>query len=185
MVPLHLVLHLDILSDDFIRYVTTTCDKVAASPKVSPPELPCQFLVFPQQLAGGLSLEPLDEFRYREMVGGTDKKRCRWSLETWPLMISTSIALQISLTRLPHPDRYSPMKNGLAVFSDPYHMEFDVIDSMRSLAVVFHNTASLLKSSPKGEGFSPFPDGDIKGDAIVGYHCRVGKDFSLLPASRA
>ncbi len=59
--------------------------------------------------------------------------------------------------QLPHPDRYFPMKNGLAVFGDPYHVEFDVIDSVRSLAVVFHNAASLLKSSPKGEGFSPIP----------------------------
>jgi len=33
----------------------------------------------------------------------------------------------------------------------------DVIDTVRSLAVVLHDTASLLKSSPKGEGFSPIP----------------------------
>ena len=53
----------------------------------------------------------------------------------------------------------SPEERWLAVFGDPYHVEFDVIDSMRGLTVVFHNTASLLKSSPKGEGFSPIPRG--------------------------
>jgi len=36
-------------------------------------------------------------------------------------------------------------------------MVLDVIDTVGSLAVVLHNTASLLKSSPKGEGFSPIP----------------------------
>jgi len=59
--------------------------------------------------------------------------------------------------QLPQADGYFSMQNWLAVFGDPYHMKFDVIDSVRSLAVVLHNTASLLKSSPKGEGFSPIP----------------------------
>jgi hypothetical protein len=34
---------------------------------------------------------------------------------------------------------------------------FQIVNGMRSLAVVFHGTASLLKSSPEGEGFSPIP----------------------------
>ncbi len=56
-------------------------------------------------------------------------------------------------------ERYLSGECWLAIFGDPYHVELDVINSMRGLTVVLHNTASLLKSSPKGEGFSPIPRG--------------------------
>jgi len=45
----------------------------------------------------------------------------------------------------------------LAVLGDPYQMVLQIVNRMRGLAVVFHSTASLLKSSPEGEGFSPIP----------------------------
>ena len=32
-------------------------------------------------------------------------------------------------------------------------LQLQIVNRMRGLAVIFHNTASLLKSSPKGEGF--------------------------------
>ena len=62
MVPVHFVLHLNILSNDLICYCTTACDKVATSPKMSTPELACQSLIFAQQFAGSFSFEPLDKF---------------------------------------------------------------------------------------------------------------------------
>ena len=89
---------------------------------MSPPELPCKFLVFAQQLAGGLSLEPLDEFRYRKMR--------RHRLEEMQVVFGNMAFDDLNVHcltnlpyQLPHPDRYFPMKNGLAIFSDPYHME--------------------------------------------------------------
>ena len=45
----------------------------------------------------------------------------------------------------------------LAIFRNPYQMILDVIDRMGGFAIILHNIASLLKSSPKGEGFSPIP----------------------------
>ncbi len=155
-IPLHLVLHLNILSNDFIRYIAAACYEVAASPKMSPPKLPCQFLVFAQQLAGGLSLEPLEEFRHRDMG--------RYRQEEMQVVFGNMALDDLNIHclanlpyQVPYSDRYFLMKKGLAVFGDPYHTKLDVIDSVRSLAVVFHNTASPLKSSPKGEGFSPIP----------------------------
>ena len=47
-------------------------------------------------------------------------------------------------------------QNWLAVFCDPHDVVFQVIDGMAKVAVMLH-TASILKSSPKGEGFSPIP----------------------------
>ncbi len=48
-------------------------------------------------------------------------------------------------------------ENRLAVFGDPNEILFDVIYSMLGLAIFLHNSASLLKYSPEGEGFSPIP----------------------------
>ena len=45
----------------------------------------------------------------------------------------------------------------LAVFRYLHHMVLDIVYAMGGLSVVLHDTASLLKSSPKGEGFSPIP----------------------------
>lgn len=48
-------------------------------------------------------------------------------------------------------------ENRLAVLGDPNQMIFQIVYGMGGLAVVLHGTASLLKSSPQGEGFSPLP----------------------------
>ena len=74
-------------------------------------------------------------------------------------MISTSRDLQISRIKLSNPECHLAMQYRLAVFRDPDDVVLDVIDSVRGLAVILHDTASLLKSSPKGEGFSPIPRG--------------------------
>jgi hypothetical protein len=49
-----------------------------------------------------------------------------------------------------------PTQDRLAVFRDPYDMIFDIIHCMTGFAVVLQ-TASILKSSPEGECFSPNP----------------------------
>jgi hypothetical protein len=55
------------------------------------------------------------------------------------------------------PDGHVSKENRFAVLADPYQMIFQIVDGMRGLAVVFHGTANLLKSSPEGEGFYPIP----------------------------
>jgi hypothetical protein len=56
--------------------------------------------------------------------------------------------------KVPEPLRYLSVEHLLTVFRDPYHIVLEVIDCVRSLTVILH-TVMLLKSSPKGEGFSP------------------------------
>jgi len=48
-------------------------------------------------------------------------------------------------------------ENRFAVFRDPYYMNLQIGNGMNPSAIMLHNTANLLKSSPKGEGFSPIP----------------------------
>ena len=55
---------------------------------------------------------------------------------------------------IPQPLRYLSVEHLLTVLRAPYQMVLDVIDRVRSLPVILH-TLMLLKSSPKGEGFSP------------------------------
>ena len=54
--------------------------------------------------------------------------------------------------------RHLPIQNLFPVLGDPYEVVLEVIDRMRSFTVVLHSSL-LLKSSPKGEGFSPSPRG--------------------------
>jgi hypothetical protein len=49
------------------------------------------------------------------------------------------------------------VEHRLAVLRYPYNVVLDVKYTMRRLSVILHGTASLIKSSSKGEGFSPIP----------------------------
>jgi len=61
--------------------------------------------------------------------------------------------------QIPNPDCHVSKEYRLAILGYPYKMKFYIIDTMGGFAIFFHNIASLLKSSPKGEGFSPIPRG--------------------------
>ena len=58
--------------------------------------------------------------------------------------------------QITHSLRYLASHDWLSVFRDPYQMIFEIIDTVARSAIVLH-TESILKSSPKGEGFSPIP----------------------------
>ena len=58
--------------------------------------------------------------------------------------------------QIPQPLCNITSQNRLAVLRDPHNVIFDIIDGMAGFPVILH-TASILKSSPEGEGFSPNP----------------------------
>jgi len=47
-------------------------------------------------------------------------------------------------------------QNGFAIFCNLHEMIFQIVGCMAGLAIMFH-AKNILKSSPKGEGFSPIP----------------------------
>jgi len=59
---------------------------------------------------------------------------------------------------IPNPLGNITAQNRLAVFRDPNYVILDVVYGMARFTVVLR-TASILKSSPEGEGFSPNPRG--------------------------
>ena len=81
-------------------------------------------------------------------------------------MISRNMTLQYlnipCLTNLsdqiPQSLSYFSMQYWLAVFSYPYYVILNIVYGVAGFAIIFH-TANILKSSPKGEGFSPIPRG--------------------------
>ena len=56
--------------------------------------------------------------------------------------------------KIPQPFRHLSVKYLLTVLGDPDQMVLEVIYGMRSGSIVLH-IPMVLKSSPKGEGFSP------------------------------
>ena len=56
--------------------------------------------------------------------------------------------------KIPEPFRYLSIEHFLPVFRNPDQVVLEVIHRVRSCPVVLH-ILMLLKSSPKGEGFSP------------------------------
>ena len=58
--------------------------------------------------------------------------------------------------QLPYPLSYITLQNLRAVFGYPYNMVLKIIYCVAGFTVISH-AASILKSSPKGEGFSPNP----------------------------
>ena len=119
-----------------------------AAPEDSP-----EFLEFGKELVGAFALEGLHEFADREK---------RWYGEKEMHVILGNgtfddidlVALAYLSYQIPQPLRYLSVEHLLTVLRAPYQMVLDVIDRVRSFPVILH-TLMLLKSSPKGEGFSP------------------------------
>lgn len=65
-----------------------------------------------------------------------------------------------SYTYLPYKLPYSlgdlAAENLFAILDDPHKMVFQIVGCMARFAATLH-TIGILKSSPKGEGFSPIP----------------------------
>ena len=152
-----LSLLLDVLHDHFVSHVTRTGRKVHPSPQMPSPKRPTQILILHQHLPRGLSLHRLSQLADRN-VGRSRHKNLHMILRDMPLEDLNVIGFTYLTDQISKPFRNLPSQNRLALFGDPHKMVFQVINGMARFAIVFH-TASILKSSPKGEGFSPIPRG--------------------------
>ena len=141
--------------DHFIGHVARTGRKVPSCPHMPPPKSSTQTLVLLQQLPTRLPLQCLHQIARREMGRNRHKNMH---------MISRNMSFHdlnvLGFTNLSDQFPYSlsniRAQHLLAVFRHPYQMIFQIINGMARLAIVLH-TASILKSSPEGEGFSPIP----------------------------
>ena len=78
---------------------------------------------------------------------------------------------------IPRSQRNVSPKDWLAVFRDPDQVVLDIVHGMARFPIVLH-TASILKSSPEGEGFNPIVVTIKKAD--VAEHPEVFDHVGLL-----
>jgi hypothetical protein len=145
------------LYDHFIGDIAGAGDKIAPCPYVPAPKGPIETLEFQHQFSRCLSFERLDEVTYRE-VG-------RHGYEEMYVILRDMTSYELNVIRFADfPDQVScpqcnvSPKDWLAVLRNPHEMILDIVDGMARFPVGLH-TASILKSSPEGEGFSPNPRG--------------------------
>ena len=137
----------------FIGNITRAGRKIASGPNVATPELPFHFGKLHKHFSRRLTFHTLYHFAY------TKFRRIRheqmymilryMSFYNFNFFLVTYFSKQFT-----YPLRYLSTKNMLSIFCDPYKMHLQVITSMTTGSVIFHET-NLLKSSPEGEGFIP------------------------------
>jgi hypothetical protein len=148
-------LFFNVLYDYFICYVTRACYKIATSPYMTTPKISVQALIFHHQFSGRFSFERLYQLTYRNVWRNRNKYMNmisrNMSLDNFCILGLTNFSDQISCSF----SNFST-QNWLAVFGNPNNMVLQIINGMARFSIILH-TASILKSSPKGEGFSPIP----------------------------
>ena len=146
---------LDVLDDYLIRDIARASHEVPSCPYVPPPKHPTQALVFHHHFARSLPLKPLHQLTDRNVRGDGDK-----DMDVIPGNVTFDDFDILTLTNFP--DQLSGSRsnitaqNWLAVFGDPYDVVLQIVNGMARFPVILV-TASILKSSPEGEGFSPIP----------------------------
>ena len=147
---------LDVFNDDLVRNIARTCHKVAQCTHLSPPECPAYAFIlyheFPRRF-------PLEQF-YQLTDGDMGKHRYEdmdMILRHMAFHDLQIVALAYFPDETSQPKRYVSTQYWLTIFRDPYDA-LCVVNGMARFPIMFL-TASILKSSHKGEGFSPIPRG--------------------------
>ena len=145
----------DVLDDYLICDIARASHKVSSRPYMPPPKHPTQGLIFHHHFARTLPLQPLHQLADRN-VGRNGDKDMDMIPGNMPLNDFYILTLTNFPDQLPGPCSNLTGQNRLAVFGDPYDVVFQIVNGMARLPIILH-TASILKSSPEGEGFSLIP----------------------------
>ena len=150
-----LTLLLNVLDDYLVGDIPRTGHKISSRPHVPSPKHPAQTLIFHHHFARGLSFEPLHQLTDRDVGRNRDK-----NMDVIPRNVPSDdfdiLTLANFPDQLPGSRSYVADQNWLAVLRDPYKVILQIVNGMAGFPVIFH-TASILKSSPQGERFSPIP----------------------------
>ena len=122
---------------------------------MTPPKLAVQALVLQHHLTGGLTFQVLHQLTDREMRRDRHKQVDMIMRDVASNYLHF-LGLAEFTEQVSHTLRYLASHHWLSVFRYPYQVIFDIIYTVARPTIGFH-TESILKSSPKGEGFSPIP----------------------------
>ena len=150
-------LQFNILHDHFIRYVSRAGHKVSPCPNMSPPKRTAQCLELCKHLAGGFPFDRLHQLAHRNMRRSRHKNVHVVGRNMSPQNLHVAGLANLS-DQITSTLRNRSSQNRLAVFGYPYQVILQIVNGVARSPIVLH-AASILKSSPKGEGFSPIPRG--------------------------
>jgi hypothetical protein len=148
---------LNVFHDHFIGNVTRTGRKIPASPHGPTPKRPTQTLILHQHLPRRLPFHRLSQLADREMWRHRHKYMHMILRDMSPQNLHI-VSLTYLTDQISDALRNLSSQNRLAVLRHPHKVILQFINGMAGLSIVLH-TASILRSSPKGEGFSPNPRG--------------------------
>ena len=153
------ILKTNILGNNLVCHVATGGCEVTPCPQVTTPELLLNMPELHHQLPRCLAFEVLNQLADRQVRRARHEQvhviRRNMPLENLNLVPPTHLDDQFAKS-IPHGAAQDPF----AIFRDPDNMVFDVIATMRTRTIVFHDDSldqsmATLKVSPKGEGFRP------------------------------
>ena len=122
---------------------------------MSAPKSTAEMFEFRHHLSGSLALETLHHMTNRQMWRNRHENMHmifgHMPFDDLDIFTLAYFPYQITSTTGNLTGQYR-----LAIFRDPYQMVFEIIDRMARFTIVLY-AKIILKSSPKGEGFSPIP----------------------------
>ena len=143
-----------------IGYIARRCNKVSSCSFVASSERSNQHFKIHLHLARTLPFEILyqliDQYVRRNRYHQMNIIFGKMPFDDLDIVTSTYLSDQFACSCC-----NLTLQDWLAVFCDPYQVILNIIDCLTRLAIVFC-AASILKFSPKVEGFSPIPQGAIK-----------------------
>jgi hypothetical protein len=145
----------DVLHDHFIGYIARTGHKVASRPYMTTPERATQAFKLHHHLSRCFALKRLNQLAY-----GKVRRNRNENMNMIPGNMTPDNLNIFRFADFPY-QFTNPLANfttqdRLAVFRYPNNVKFQIINGMAGFTIMLH-TASILKSSPEGEGFSPIP----------------------------
>lgn len=144
------------LHDAFTINIARTGFKPATPPHMLTEKCPDQTLVLYQHFQRSLLLQRLHRLAGPNISWHRDKG-VNMILRDVPVVYLNIFSLADHSDQVPKFLRHLAFQNWLAVFRHPHNIIIEIIEIIKNMArsaIMLHN-ASMLKPSPKSEGFSP------------------------------
>ncbi len=153
------LLILDILHNYFVYHISRGSREISTRPQMPAPKQPRQGFEFTQHLPGTLPLQGLHQIAYNQKWRNRHKQMdmiLRYmSRQYFHILVPAYLSEKLSATM-----RYLTAQYWFTVLRNPNQVIFEILNRGGSLPIVLHEpkippALIKLKSSPKGEGFSP------------------------------
>ena len=145
----------NVFHNHFIGDVPRTCNEISSPPEMTPPKGTAQSSELRQHFSRCFTFYGLNQLTHRNMWRYRDENVNMVS-GYMPFDYFNIFGFAYLLNQVSRSFCNFTSQDRLAIFRYPHDMILNIVYSMTRSSIISH-IASLLKSSPKGEGFSPIP----------------------------